>query len=496
MPRIYDGAKHADMLDEKTKLEAKLQEVAVKMNEEYESDAWAGDDGPAKLVRYSALERRHSQLTNEISLLNHEIARMEDIRPRSTAEQRSNIVADIARRWMAGGVDLLDEGERQVFIQPIEDQAALTMIQRLGGQSGNVFDPYALSRARMAADDPSRSDIDAPSAGTARDAMGLAAPETWASGLVEHLQYYGAVARNCHNFTTANGNDFHQNQLDTTDQEGAGLYDQSQTVDQGVPDPDGAGLGNITDIVYKSFWRHSKFIDVRIEVFDDVHFDAAGRTMREMARRLGRGWNRWFTSGTNANQPQGIVPSALVVVGKAGTIGTSSGVGYDELLDLEYGIDRAYREMEEGGDGGFTDAHGGMLGFMMHEKIEKQLRKLVHPTSKLPVWVPNIEVGVAAQWHPGRIFGKYPYAINQHMQDGDTDNDIPILFGACGHFAVRNIGGPMYYRFWDSKTVERMAVRFIAFSRRDSRSRGPNGAAGGANAGKNLAYCALQVNKP
>lgn len=58
----------------------------------------------------------------------------------------------------------------------------------------------------------------------------------------------------------------------------------------------------------------------------------------------------------------------------------------------------------------------------------------------------------------------------------------------------------MYYRFWDSDTAKRMAVSFIGWSRRDSRSRGPhtsynnvNGVAARDGVLLNDAYCTLAV---
>ena len=224
--------------------------------------------------------------------------------------------------------------------------------------------------------------------------------------------------------------------------------------------------------------------------------------MREMERRLGRGWNRVFSIGgggqaatiaSAASAPQGIAMSGKIVDGGAGSADDGTGgIDYQNLIDMEYAIDLAYLEGGEGGDGGFTDAHGGMIGWMMNRNVEKQLRFATFPgTSGLPIWVPDpSNVGIATQRAPARILG-YPYTINNHMGTGKVqtnlslhlgttagaarDNAItPLLFGACGHFAVRNIGGPMYYRFWDSATAARMAVKFIGYSRRDSRSRGPH----------------------
>ena len=451
-------------------------------------------------------------------------------------KERTNPIMDIRRRWFMGGSERLDSGEREIFMPEMTEDMKQDLDKRGLPQDGEFFDPWALAtknskydlpKTRMAVGDASRSDINTESASGARDALGLAAPETWAAGVVESLQYFGSVASNCYNFNTSDGNKLHQNQLDTKDQEGELIVNQSQVAGTGVPNPQSTTIGNVTDVVFESYWRTSGFLEARIETFQDIHFDVAGRIMREMERRLGRGWNRTFTIGgngviANVDGPQGIALTGTIIDGGAGSADDGSGgIGYKQLLDMEYGIDLAYLEGGEGGAGGFMDAHGGMIGWMMHRNVEKQLRLAVFPgTAGLPVWVPDpTNMGIATQRAPGRILG-YPYSINNHLGTGKRPTDYsvnlnnittgnnrdevtPLVFGACGHFGVRNIGGPMYYRFWDSETAKRMSVKFIGWSRRDSRSRGPNvirtiaaashGGAELANVPQNEAYCTLNV---
>ena len=504
MTRIYNGDEHRALEAERTRLQGEIVVVATRMNEEYASDAWGGEDAPAKMARYNADNITHARLSRELDSVDRQIVRMEEIRPLSRAERR-NVMRDITRRWMAGGSAMLDEGERQVFVKEVPDDAARMLRAYAGTGQGEVFDPWAVATdggtvplpPRMAVGDPSRSDISSESASGADDAMGAAAPETWATGLVEALKYFGSVASNCHNFDTADGNDFHQNQMDTADEEGGKITDQTQT-STGTPGSAEA-LGNVGDVIFKSSWRHSKFIDVRIETLDDIHFDVAGRVIRDINRRLGRGWNKEFTQGV-ANGAQGIVASAKVVDGDAGSIiADGKGIDYANLLDMEYAIDLGYLQGDEGGDGGFMDAHGGMIGWMMNRNVEKNLRFATlinaHATSGqagLPIWVPDpTNVGVATQRPPARILN-YPYSLNQAMDDGTANNSKPLLFGSCGHYGVRNIGGPMIYRFWDSAMASRMAVRFIGFSRRDGHCRGPGTVANGT-ATACEAYAALQV---
>ena len=542
MPRIYDGDKHVALEAEKTRLQNEIQVIATRMNDEYQSDAWGGEDGSGKMARYQADNIKHMQLGRELQMVDRDLEKMEEVRPLSSAERNANPILDIRRRWCMRGADMLDEGERQIFMPEMTDQMARDLERRGVPTNGEFFDPWAIAtnysetrlpgtalsrrRARMAG--PSTSD--GTGASTSPDTnLSPAAPEVWAAGVVESLQYYGSVASNCHNFNTSDGNKFHQNALDTKDQEGTLIVDQSQTAGTGTPPSAIGNIGQAKDVVFDSYWRTSDFIESRIEVFSDIHFDVASRVMREMERRLGRGWNRTFTvgggggtaTGAAIDQPQGIALSGLRVAGGAGSADDGSGgIDYQNLLDMEYAVDLAYLMSDEGGPGGFMDAHGGMIGWMMHRNVEKQLRLATMTTSGLPIWVPDpSNIGAAIQRAPGMILG-YPYTINNHMGTGkkptdsreyltkssyDQDKTTPLLFGACGHFGVRNIGGPMYYRFWDSETAKRMAVKFIGWSRRDSRSRGPHAAprqvtaaldgfaTGSTTVTLNEAYCTLSV---
>ena len=475
MPQ-YDKQKVAELRAEREKKAEQRQEISVKMHENHESDEWTGEGGPSKLIQYKADGERHALLDREIDAIDREIAAQEGLKPKvkSPADNFEKFQKESMRKWCMGGAKMLDEEEQGYFITEVTSE--MVKENPLLGAGGELFN----TTPQMAVTDPTRSDID-----TGDSAAGLAAPEEWRDGLVERLKYFGSVASNCHNFSTDNGNDMHVNQMDSTGQEGAGIADQSQTGGTGIPG-DAVPLDDVTDIVFKAYWRHSNFMPVRLEAFTDLQFDAAGRVQREAMRRMGRGWNNWFTVGNGTNKPHGIVASAKVIDGGAGSAyDGSGGVDYDNLLSMEYGIDLGYLAGDEGGEGAFMDENGGMIGWMMNRRVEQGLRGAVDADSR-PLWTPNLESGRAIQGKAAMLNG-WPYTINQHMADGTTANDLPLLFGACGHYAVRNIGGMMFYRFFDSNTVTKMSVQFIGMSRRDGRSLGPTVSS------KNDAYAVLQV---
>ena len=459
---MYDAKKHAMLIEAQAKLIKSFDELGPKLMEEYNSDEWSGERGPAKLVRYQVDQLLHAQLTREITFITAKVQNMESLKP-VDRKAMAGRPQDVLRRWMHRGRNGVEQHEAETYLsEPSPEMIQANPLIGAGGHGGEVFDPYSM--IRMAASDPMRSDKS-----TGAEGLGAAAPETWARGLVESLKYAGSVADSCQEFSTSDGNDHHINSLDTKDNEGGTITDQSKTAGTGTPAVAANQVGPAGDVTFKSFIRHSEWMSHRLETLSDVHFDVGSRIIREANRRMGRGWNRWFTTGSGTGQPEGIVNASNVI--KSGSA-AAGGVTYKNLTALEYAVDLAYLISDEGFYGGFEDDHRGLIGFMMNRNIEHKLRSLLQPTSNLPVWVPNLDVGMAIQGKPGSILG-YMYSINNHMADGETDNDIPLLFGNFGHYCVRNIGGPMIYRFWDSATARNYSVSFIGFSRRDGRTLGP-----------------------
>ena len=471
MRQVYDPQKMIDMVADEARLGTAIQENSDALMQLKESDKWAADDG-IMLAKYTRMGQDDARLHREREGVRNQIERYEGTRPLDPNRKISQR-SDIMRRWFMGGSPMLDKDEIDDHIgEPTRE-----MIQRnpLMASGGELFHPDGL---KMTVGDPTRSDIE-----TGDSAAGLAAPARTAPGIMERLAYFGAVARSAQQIPSDNGNDLEMNQLDTASEEGGAITDQTQAA-AGIPgDPD--QLNNVTNVTFKSYWRHSKFMDARLESFNDLQFDIAGRIEREAMRRQGRGWNKWFTVGTGTSQPEGVVVAATVLNGGAGSAyDGSGGLNHANLLQMEYGVDLAYLEGDEGGDGGFTDQLG-FIGFHMNRFVERGLRGAVDADSR-PLWAPALEIGKAVQAAPGRISG-WPYRLNQHMDDGQANNDLPIMFGNFYHYGVRNIGGQVFYRFFDSATAAKMSVRFLGLSRRDGRSVGPTVSA------KNPALAVLQV---
>ena len=459
----FNEEKFAEIVAEEARVKAELDEVNLRLNDQQDSDKnWE----EARLAKYMADGNRQAVLSRQLETVRAERYRHEQFRPRE--DKPTNHASDAFARWLNGGVGALDDAEQTEFIGALE-QGEVPMGDLAAG--GNVFRLRGLPLNSPRPQAVTRSDTTSGS-GAAGDA---AVPE-WEPGLVEALKYYGAVSRSAFNFSTSHGNTYNFNQMDSTSQEGGTIANQGSTTlsDQ--------SLSVVNNIAFTAYIRHSETMSARLEAIADVQFDLPGRIMSEAMRRMGRGWNNWFTTGTNSSQPQGIVPSAKVLDAGGSSL---SKVTYANLIDLEHEIDLGYLESDEGGDGGFSDTRNGFTGYMLNRNVEKILRKTVDADMR-PIWVPDLFVGSAIQGRPATING-YPYIVNQHMDSGATNNHKPIIFGNFGHYGVRNVNSIDFFRFFDSSTVKSYSVQYIAFSRRDGRCIGP------VSSSQSEAYVALQV---
>lgn len=190
----------------------------------------------------------------------------------------------------------------------------------------------------------------------------------------------------------------------------------------------------------------SKSLPVPFELIQDSFIDIEAYLNEIMAMRLGRITNRHYTLGTGTNQPRGIVTSASP--GKIGATGQTASILYDDLIDLEHSVDRAYRSMPG-------------TGFMMADASLKVVRKIKDGQGR-PIFNPGYETGVPAG-APDTLLGR-PIIINQHMEEMGP-NTKPVLFGAFKKYLIRDIMDLTLFRMTDSAYTLRGQVGFAAFMR-------------------------------
>lgn len=276
-------------------------------------------------------------------------------------------------------------------------------------------------------------------------------------GIVEALKEYGGVSKMCGMFSTATGEDFIMPQVDNKDETGEVItiaQGQGTDVNQDV----GANIGKVT---FKTNTISTKAVPVTNEMIQDAVFDVVGWVRRSLIRRIGRTMNSVTTNGLTGTNFRGVLQDA-----KAGhTAGSQTAIAYDDMVDLEYSVDPAYRQGFESGEGGFRDSNDGMVGYMFHESVEQILAKLVDMDGR-PLWRVSTREGIP------NMFNGYPYAINQDMP-AVAAGATPALFGNFGHYMKRDIAGLSIYNFFDSNTAKANERHIYGFKRADARYAGP-----------------------
>ncbi len=131
--------------------------------------------------------------------------------------------------------------------------------------------------------------------------------------------------------------------------------------------------------------------------------------------RLGRISNDYYTTGTGAAQPKGIVTAA-------GTFNaaSSTAIAFDDIFGLVHALDPAYRTAD--------------CGFMSHDQVILGIRKLKDGLGRY-LWEPGLQIGA-----PDRILG-YEWTVNQSMSSTFASGNKVLLFGRLSNYKIRRVAG-------------------------------------------------------
>ena len=175
----------------------------------------------------------------------------------------------------------------------------------------------------------------------------------------------------------------------------------------------------------------------------DIAFDLNSLVPSMLGERIGRKVNNALTVGTGSSQPNGVITAATT--GVTGATGQTTSVIYDNLVDLVYSVDRAYRQRG--------------AKWMMNDSTVKAIRKLKDGNG-LPIW----QAGNATAGEPDSLLG-YTIIINNDVAAMGTSAKS-IAFGDFSKYIIRRVKDVTLVRL-----VERYAdahqVGFLAFARFD-----------------------------
>ena len=274
-------------------------------------------------------------------------------------------------------------------------------------------------------------------------AGGYAVPALFRDRFVETMKWYGPMLEEAEVIETETGANLPWPTNDDTGNVGAILGENTQVTEQDVT----LGTASLDAYMYTS-----KLVRVSLQLLQDrPDFDTW--LARKLGERVGRILNQHFTTGTGTAQPDGIVTSATVGVTGSGSLATTGGVSYANLVDLVEALDPAYGNAADGNG----EAPG--LKFMMHQSARKALRKLVDGQNR-PIWEPNMQAGAA------NLLLGYPVRINNDMPTV-AQNSKSLLFGNIRQAYVARIVKELTTLRLTERYADFLQVGFLAFERAD-----------------------------
>jgi HK97 family phage major capsid protein len=224
-------------------------------------------------------------------------------------------------------------------------------------------------------------------------------PTGFQKELETKMKAYGGILQAARILNTSAGNPIQWPTADDTTNKGRWLT-EATTVTQTNP-----SFGQIT---LGANLASSDQVLISVQLLQDSAFDFQGLLSDMFAIRLGRLVNDAYTTGSGSGQPQGIVGVSSIgnvtAVGDPQTGNTASNsVGYDDLNNVQFAVDAAYRQ---NGTYMFSDAT-----FQAIRKLKDSLGR--------PLWQVSLAEGV-----PDKLLNK-PYIVNYSMANiGSTNKSV------------------------------------------------------------------------
>lgn len=271
-------------------------------------------------------------------------------------------------------------------------------------------------------------------------AGGYTVSEGFAGYITEALLQFGGMRRSgAQILSTSTGNRLPFPGNDDTGNVGALLSENTQVSEQDL---------TFTEEELNAYTYTSLLVRVSLQLLQDNEVNMESYLGRKLGERLGRINNTHLTVGDGSSKPNGIFTAASS--GK--TAASATAITTDEILDLIYSVDGAYRQNGR---------------FMFSSATELLLRKLKDGDNQY-LWQPGIQAGA-----PNRLFS-YPVVINEDAPAAATTT-TPILFGDTSYYVIRDVKGITMLRLAE-RYADYLQVGFFAFNRLDGDLIGGGGA--------------------
>lgn len=306
------------------------------------------------------------------------------------AEERSTAINGYLFRFIAGATALIS-GETRQAMEKANRQGVCSLGKRgLKIQLSRATDLQAKQRALAF--------------GGGAGNVGTLGVANFVERLEVNMLAHGPMAQVATVIRSDNGRDLNAPYGDDTANEGD-IVGEAAAV-SATADP------TFSQQVWKAWKLRSKKVIYSSEAEEDSFFDLFNVLADMLGERLGRGENRYCTTGTGTSQHEGVtVGAALGVTAAANNAFTS-----DELINLEHSVDVAYRLN---------------CAYMMHDTVLAFVRKLKYSGTGQYIF----DFGKGGN---GTING-HNVQINNHMASAFTTAQRLVVWGDFKKYILRQV---------------------------------------------------------
>lgn len=262
---------------------------------------------------------------------------------------------------------------------------------------------------------------------------GYLVPEGFRNVLVETQKEFGGVYNIANVFSTSTGNPLPWPTSDETAAVGSLLAENTQVAEDGVT----FGQKSLGAYTYSS-----NMVKVSLQLLQDSAFSLDAWVPRKLGERIGRAVANHLVNGTGSSQPEGVINAT---VGVTGAVAATAEITYDDLINLEHSIDRAYRSGAR---------------FLFHDTTLAALRKLKDADGR-PIWNPVPVAGASATLN-GR-----PYTIDNDMPEIGVSAKSIVYGDFRAGYLVRQVRDVQVMRLAE-RYADFLQVAFLGFSRLDA----------------------------
>jgi HK97 family phage major capsid protein len=254
------------------------------------------------------------------------------------------------------------------------------------------------------------------------------------SGIEAARRAFGGMLSVSTVYPTQSGADLLLPTVDETGVSGS-ILSESSTISESA-----MTFGQLT---VSSYMYTSGLVLVSNQLLQDSEFPLDQFIANALGERLGRAQNAHWTTGTGSSQPYGVIVGAAT--GKTGAAGQTTTVIYNDLVDLVYSVDVAYRPNAK---------------WMMRDATLGIIRKLQDSQNR-PLWEPSVQAG-----QPDMILG-YPVVINNDVAAAAASAKS-IAFGDFSKYIIRDVSGVQLVRMTE-RYADALQTGFYAFQRTGGR---------------------------